>query len=50
MHHLPWWKYYGYLTLYNVAYMADDTLMVTIAVVTLSYKSSPRPEGAGSSS
>ncbi len=35
-HHLPWWKYYGYLALYNVAYMADDMLMVTIAVVTLS--------------
>jgi len=27
--------YYGYLALYNVAYVADDALMVTIAVVTL---------------
>lgn len=35
-HHLPWWRYYGYLALYNLAYMADDILMVTIAVATLS--------------
>lgn len=27
--------YYGYLALYNVAYMADDLAMVTIVVVTL---------------
>ncbi len=32
---LPWWEYYGYLGLYNVAYMLDDALMVTVAVVTL---------------
>jgi len=32
---LPWWEYYGYLVLYNVAYMFDDALMVTIAVLTL---------------
>ena len=32
---LPWWEYYGYLALYNVAYMLDDALMVTIAVLTL---------------
>jgi cytochrome c biogenesis protein CcdA/glutaredoxin len=29
------WAYYGYLALYNVAYMFDDAVMVTIAVVTL---------------
>ncbi len=29
------WQYYGYLALYNLAYMADDLLMVTLAVVTL---------------
>ena len=33
---LPMWKYYGYLGLYNLAYIFDDGLMVTIAVVTLS--------------
>jgi hypothetical protein len=35
-HHLAWWQYYGYLALYNLAYMTDDILMVTIAVITLS--------------
>ena len=25
---LPWWAYYGYLGLYNVAYMLDDSLML----------------------
>lgn len=33
---LPWWEYYGYLALYNVAYVLDDSLMVAIAVFTLS--------------
>lgn len=33
---LPSWAYYGYLALYNLAYMADDSLMLAIAVVTLS--------------
>lgn len=33
---LPGWAYYGYLILYNLAYMADDALMLVIAVVTLS--------------
>lgn len=33
---LPDWAYYGYLALYNLAYMADDSLMLAIAVVTLS--------------
>lgn len=32
---LTWWQYYGYLALYNLAYIADDGLMVAIAVVTL---------------
>lgn len=36
MHQLPTWEYYGYLRLYNVAYILDDSLMVTIAVFTLS--------------
>jgi glutaredoxin len=33
---LPWWAYYGYLGLYNVAYMLDDSLMLGLAVSTLS--------------
>jgi glutaredoxin len=33
---LPTWEYYGYLGLYNLAYIFDDSLMVTIAVATLS--------------
>lgn len=32
---LPWWTYYGYLGLYNVAYMLDDSVMLAIAVATL---------------
>src|SRR6266508_4685793 len=32
---LLWWAYYGYLGLYNVAYMLDDSLMLAVAVVTL---------------
>ena len=30
---LSTWQYYGYLALYNLAYVFDDALMVTIAVV-----------------
>ena len=33
---LPLVEYYSYLLLYNLAYIFDDALMVTIAVVTLS--------------
>ena len=33
---LPVWQYYGYLALYNVAYVLDDGLMLALAVVTLS--------------
>ena len=33
---MPAWEYYGYLGLYNLAYIFDDSLMVMIAVVTLS--------------
>ena len=33
---LPAWQYYGYLALYNVAYVLDDGLMLTLAVATLS--------------
>jgi hypothetical protein len=36
LHSLPAWAYYAYLALYNLAYIADDSLMLTIAVMTLS--------------
>ncbi|NWF74377.1 MAG: NrdH-redoxin [Nitrospirae bacterium] len=36
MQQMPSWEYYSYLGLYNLAYIFDDSLMVTIAVVTLS--------------
>jgi len=42
---LPIWKYYGYLGLYNIAYIFDDGLMVTIAVVTLSRTKLQEREG-----
>ena len=39
------WGYYGYLLLYNLAYIFDDALMVTIAVVTLSSRKLQTMEG-----
>lgn len=33
---MPRWEYYGYLGLYNLAYIFDDSLMVGLAVITLS--------------
>jgi len=36
MYSLPTSAYYAYLVLYNLAYVADDSLMLTVAVVTLS--------------
>ena len=38
LHSLPSWTYYAYLGLYNLAYIADDSLMLAIAVITLSRK------------
>jgi hypothetical protein len=35
LRHLPWWAYYGYLGLYNVAYIFDDSLVLILAVVAL---------------
>lgn len=32
---LSQWQYYGYLALYNLAYMADDLLIVGVAIVTM---------------
>jgi len=36
MQQIPAWKYYAYLGLYNLAYVFDDSLMVILAVITLS--------------
>ncbi|MBM2804252.1 MAG: conserved rane protein of unknown function, contains Thioredoxin-like region [Deltaproteobacteria bacterium] len=38
MYSLPTPAYYAYLGLYNLAYMADDSLMLAVAVVTLSHE------------
>ena len=35
---LPIWKYYGYLALYNLAYMFDDMVMVSLAVIALGHR------------
>ncbi len=42
---LPTWKNYLYLGLYNLAYMFDDSVMLTIAVVTLSHRKMQEREG-----
>ena len=42
---LTTWEYYGYLGLYNLAYITDDAVMVTIAVVTLSHHKLQEREG-----
>lgn len=42
---LTTFEYYGYLGLYNLAYVADDAVMVTIAVVTLSHRKLQEREG-----
>ncbi|WP_437841579.1 NrdH-redoxin [Sorangium sp. So ce1153] len=41
----PAWKHYAYLGLYNVAYMADDMVMVGVAVATLSRRKLREKEG-----
>jgi len=38
-------QYYGYLALYNVAYILDDAVMVTVAVVTLRKHKLQQAEG-----
>jgi hypothetical protein len=42
---LPWWAYYGYLGLYNVAYMLDDSIILILAVVTLGRRKLQGKEG-----
>lgn len=41
---LAWWQYYGYLALYNLFYMIDDSLILVVAVVTLSHHRLQRGE------
>jgi hypothetical protein len=43
--HLPAWQNYAYLLLYNLAYMLDDGLMVSIFVITLSHRKVQELEG-----
>jgi hypothetical protein len=39
------WQYYAYLVLYNLAYIADDAVMVTIGILTLSHRKLQEREG-----
>lgn len=45
MQALPAWQYYGYLALYNLAYIADDSLMTILAIVTLNRRKLQEREG-----
>jgi hypothetical protein len=45
LHQLPWWAYYGYLGLYNVAYMLDDSMILILAVATLGRRKLQEKEG-----
>ena len=45
MHQLDRWVYYGYLALYNVAYMLDDVLVLAIGVITMSHYRLQEREG-----
>lgn len=43
--HFPWWTNYAYLCLYIACYMLDDSIMVAIAVVTLSHRKMQESQG-----
>lgn len=45
MRHLEGWAYYGYLLIYNAAYMLDDVIVLAIGVVTLSQRRLQENEG-----
>jgi arginine exporter protein ArgO len=38
-------NYYGYLLLYNLAYMLDDVIILTIGIITLSQRRLQEKEG-----
>jgi glutaredoxin/cytochrome c biogenesis protein CcdA len=42
---LDWWAYYGYLGIYNLAYMLDDVLVLAMGVITLSQRRLQEREG-----
>lgn len=42
---LQGWDYYGYLLLYNLAYMLDDIVVLAVGVVTLSQRRLQRNQG-----
>jgi glutaredoxin len=45
MRQLDSWAYYGYLVLYNVAYMLDDIVVLAIGVITISHYRLQEREG-----
>jgi glutaredoxin len=45
MQQLDRWAYYGYLALYNVAYMLDDVLVLTLGIITMSHYRLQEREG-----
>lgn len=45
MRQLDRWAYYGYLALYNLAYMLDDVLVLAIGVITMSHYRLQEREG-----
>ena len=45
MQQLDRWAYYGYLALYNVAYMLDDVLVLTLGAITMSHYRLQEREG-----
>lgn len=42
---LDYWAYYGYILLYNIAYMFDDVIVLAIGVITLSQRRLQAQEG-----
>ena len=42
---IPRWQHYAYLALYNVAYMLDDSIVLTIALITLGNRKLQEKEG-----
>lgn len=45
LRHLDYWSYYGYLLLYNLAYMFDDVIVLALGVATLSQRRLQEKEG-----
>ncbi|MBI3376660.1 MAG: NrdH-redoxin [Betaproteobacteria bacterium] len=45
MRHLEGWSYYGYLLIYNIAYMLDDMIVLAVGVITLSRRRLQEKEG-----